>query len=55
MKAFTKEIVSDNTERTLLVCYVLSTQSPQRLCMVMVNSENTVKEKGKGSYLEIVP
>ena len=55
MEGFIKETLQDNIECILLLCYVLLAQSPQTLRMVMNNSENTVKEKGKGSYFEIVP
>jgi len=49
-----KETLQDYTECILLICHLLLTHSPQTLCMVMINSENTVKKKGNGSYLEIV-
>lgn len=55
MEGFIKETLQDNIEHILLLCYVLLTQPPETLHMIMTNSENTVKEKGKGSYLETVP
>lgn len=55
MEGFIKETLQDTIEHILLLCYVLLTQSPGTLRTIMINSENTVEEKGNGSYLEIVP
>lgn len=45
MEGFIKETLQGNTVHILLLCHVLLTQSPQTLHMVMINSENIVKEK----------